>query len=88
MLALGRLIVVGFVVLTVLYVIISVWSRLTRRRKLIRAWEAEGRPGDRDEYLRKGLDEYEDSFRHKLILLVYIVPVVVVAVIIYLTNFY
>jgi hypothetical protein len=88
MLALGRLIVVGFVVLSILYVIISVWSRLTRRRKLIRAWEAEGRPGDRDEYLRKGLEDYDDSLRPKLILLVYIVPVVVVALIIYLTNFH
>jgi hypothetical protein len=88
MLALARLIIVGFVVLSILYVIISVWSRLTRRRKLIRAWEAEGKPGDRDEYLRQGLEDYDDSFRPKLILLVYIVPVVVVALIIYLTNFH
>jgi hypothetical protein len=88
MLALARLIIVGFVVLSILYVIISVWSRLTRRRKLIRAWEAEGKPGDRDEYLRQGLEDYDDSFRPKLILLVYIVPVVVIALIIYLTNFH
>jgi hypothetical protein len=88
MLALGRLIVVGFVVLSIIYVIISVWSRLTRRSKLIRAWNEAGQPGDRDEFLRKGLEEYDDSFRPKLILLVYIVPVVVVALIIYLTNFH
>lgn len=88
MLALGRLIVIGFVVLTIIYVVISVWSRLTRRGKLIRAWKEAGQPGDRDEFLRKGLEEYDDSFRPKLILLVYIVPVVVITLIIYLTNFY
>jgi len=88
MLALGRLIVVGFVVLTIIYVIVSIWSRQVRRRKLRKAWEAAGKPGKREDFVDEGLDDYDDSFRRKLILLVYIVPVVLIAVIIYMMNFY
>ncbi|MBA83637.1 hypothetical protein ACSSNL_06930 [Thalassobius sp. S69A] len=88
MLQLGRLIVVGFVVLTVIYAVVSVWSRMVRRRKLAREWDQEIRQGDREAFIRDGLENYDDSFRRKLILLVYIVPVVLIAVIIYMMNFY
>lgn len=86
MAAFARFAVIGFLVLTVIYVSVSMYSRAARRDKLIRQWEEEGRPGDRDAYLREGLAEYDDSFRKKLLLLIYIVPTVAVAAIIYLTN--
>ncbi|MBR9765617.1 MAG: hypothetical protein GYB53_19390 [Rhodobacteraceae bacterium] len=86
-LAFLRVAVIGFLVATVAYVVVSIWSRQVRRRKLRRDWEDEGRPGDRRDYVEKGLDEYDDSFRRKLILLIYIVPVLVVAFIIYAVNF-
>ncbi|SNY40671.1 hypothetical protein SAMN06297129_0759 [Pseudooceanicola antarcticus] len=82
-----RLALVAFVLLTIAYGIVSLWSRQMRRRKLRKEWEAEGRPGDRRDYVEKGLDEYDDSFRRKLILLIYIVPVLVVAFIVYAVNF-
>lgn len=88
MLQLGRLIVVGFVVLTIIYVVVSIWSRMQRRRKLAREWDDEIRQGDREAFIREGLEDYEDSFRRKLIWLIYIVPVVLIAVIIYMMNFY
>ncbi len=88
MLALARLIVIGFVVLTIIYVGVSIWSRSVRKRKLERRWDEEVKKGDRDDYIEDGLEDYDDSFRRKLILLVYIVPVVVIVTIIYLVNFY
>lgn len=78
---------VGFAVLTVVYVAVSIWSRQVRRGKLRRRWEAEGRPGDRESYVQEGLEDYDDSFRRKLILLVYIVPLAVVCAIIYAVNY-
>lgn len=87
MLAFMRLVIFGFLFLTVLYLAISYWSRTVRARKLEREWEQEGGTGDKDAYIRKGLTEYGTSFRRKLILLVYIVPVVAVVVVIYMTNF-
>lgn len=88
MLALGRLMVIGFVVLTIVYVCLSLYSRSVRRGKLKTWWEEEGRPGDLDTYVTKGLEEYDGSLRRKLILGVYVVPVCVVTLIIYLTNFH
>ena len=63
-----------------------------RRGKLKAQWNLEqmddaAKGGDRDDYIREGLEQYDGSVRRKLILGVYIIPTVLVAVIIYLTNF-
>lgn len=91
MLALGRLVIVGFVVLSVIYVCLSLYSRLMRRRKLKAEWNAESlagnEPGDYDAFMEQGMEDYDQSLRKKLILGVYVVPTLVIAVIIYLTNF-
>lgn len=82
-----RLMLIGFVFLTVIYVILSLWSRSVRRGKLEARWEEDGMTGDKDQWIRAGLEEYDGSVRRKLILGVYVVPVIIVSVIIYLTNF-
>lgn len=87
-LALARLIIVGFIVLTVIYVSLSFYSRSVRRTKLRQKWEEDIRRGDRDEYVRRGLKIYDRSLRRKLLWGVYIVPVVTIAVVIYLVNFH
>ncbi|WP_397543248.1 hypothetical protein [Roseovarius salis] len=88
MVALARLVVVGFVVLTVIYLSLSLYSRSVRRDKLKRWWEEEGRPGDLDTYIDEGMRDYEHSLRRKLIWGVYVVPVSAVALIIYFINFH
>ncbi|WP_412564563.1 hypothetical protein [Thalassobius sp. MITS945101] len=88
MFALARLAFFGFLVLSVLYVGVSIYSRLVRRRKLGKEWDTEIREGDRDAFIRAGLEDYDQSFRRKLILLIYIVPVVVIGLTVYLVNFY
>lgn len=92
MFAFIRLFSMGFIVLTVIYVCLSFYSRAVRRSKLKAQWNLEGLDpqttrGDRDEYIQKGLEEYDGSVRRKLILGVYVIPTVLIAVIIYLTNF-
>ncbi len=87
MFAFVRLFIIGFVILTVIYAGVSLWSRQVRRGKLKRRWKEEGRPGEREAYIKAGLEEYDDSFRRKLILLVYIIPLAVVGTIIYVVNF-
>lgn len=88
MLALLKLIVIGGVVLTVIYIALSLWSRRVRRGKLRREWQDTGRPGDEEAYVEAGLKEYDASVRRKLILGVYIIPIIVIGVITYLTNFH
>jgi hypothetical protein len=86
--ALARLIIVGFIVLTVIYLSLSLYSRSVRRTKLRQKWEEDIRRGDRDAYVRRGLKIYDRSLRRKLLWGVYIVPVVTIAVVIYLVNFH
>ncbi len=88
MIALARLVVFGFIILSVIYIALSFYSRNVRRRKLKEWWEEEGRPGELDAYVEAGLKEYDGSLRRKLILGVYVIPVTVVSAIIYFTNFH
>ncbi|APZ52484.1 hypothetical protein [Salipiger abyssi] len=88
MLALLRLLGIGFVLLTVVYVALSLWSRSVRRRKLEQEWDEAQGPGTRDRFVEEGLKDYDHSLRRKLILGVYILPLCLMALIIYLTNFY
>ena len=91
MIALLRLSIFGFIALTVLYVCVSIYSRSVRREKLEKRWDAapgEGGPEARDAYIEKGMAEYQGGLRRKLIVLVYVVPITVVLVLLYLTNFY
>ncbi|HEY9021404.1 MAG: hypothetical protein QUV10_14880 [Paracoccaceae bacterium] len=87
-LALARLIIVGFIVLTVIYVSLSFYSRSVRRTKLRRKWDEDIRRGDREAFVQRGLKIYDRSLRRKLLWGVYIVPVVGIAVVIYLVNFH
>ncbi len=82
-----RLFFMAFLVLTVIYVGISVWSRLVRKAKLRRQWLEDGARGDREAFVRAGLEDYDGSLRRKLILGVYVIPMVLVAVIIYIVNY-
>ncbi|AJE45505.1 hypothetical protein [Celeribacter indicus] len=82
-----RFMIIGFVVLTVIYVLLRLYVRSLTRERLEEAWEAEGSIGARDAYVEEGIREYEASLRPKLLLLVYIVPVAVFAAVFYITNF-
>ncbi|MFP4275190.1 MAG: hypothetical protein ACLFRU_09200 [Paracoccaceae bacterium] len=88
MIALAKLLVVGFLALTVVYVSLSFYSRAQRREKLEERWAERGRVGDREAFVRRGLERYDGSIRRKLILGVYIVPLVGIALIVYFTNFH
>ncbi len=82
-----RLIVFGFVAMTVVYLLISVYSRSVRREHLEKRWDAEGMEGDRDAFIAEGMRQYEKGLRRRLIRLVYVIPTVVILVLIYILNF-
>ena len=81
-----RLFVILFVVLTVIYVSLSFYSRSVRKSKLKKKWHEGKQLVDRDTFVQRGLERYDGSIRRKLILLVYVVPLVAIGAIIYLTN--
>lgn len=87
MFGLLRLMVIGFAALTVVYLSLSYYSRARRREQLEKQWYADLRVGDREAFVREGLEAYDGSLRRKLILLVYVIPVLAVVFIIYMVNF-
>jgi Ca2+/Na+ antiporter len=82
-----RLVGLAFVVLTVIYICLSFYSRAVRRGKLEAEWLEGGQDVDRDTFVQEGLTRYDSSLRRKLILGVYVVPTLLVMLLIYLTNF-
>ena len=87
MAALARLMVVGFIVLSVIYICLSLYSRSVRKGKLRVEWNEGPKEQSLEAFLEEGLAEYDKSLRRKLILSVYVIPVILVSVVIYLTNF-
>jgi hypothetical protein len=82
-----RLALVGLVVLTLVYWLVSVYSRSVRREKLEKRFDAGGVEGDRTAYVEAGMAQYRKGLRRRLILLVYVVPVISTAVTIYVVNY-
>ena len=77
----------GFVLLSVVYVLVSIYSRSVRREKLEKKFDAGGIAGDRDAYIEAGMQAYNKSLRRRLIWLVYIIPAVGVSATVYFVNY-
>lgn len=82
-----RLILILLVLQTIAYVALSFYSRGVRRRKLETWWDEKGKSGDKAAFVARGLHVYDNSFRRKLILGVYIVPWVAIGALIYFVNY-
>lgn len=85
-----KLVIFGFIALTVIYWSISIYARSVYKERLEETFDAEsGGTGDRaarDAYVAQGLQDYNNSIRPKLIGLVYVVPVIAIGTIMYLIN--
>jgi hypothetical protein len=87
MFAFFRLALVLLLGLTLLYALVSFYSRERRRAKLKRRWSEKGLTGDRRAFIQRGLKQYDHSLRRRSILLVYILPLSAIALVIYMVNF-
>lgn len=85
-----KLVVFGFIGLTVIYFSVALYSRSVRKEKLEDAFDEDhpdgGAPGAREAFIADGMAAYNSSIRPKLIGLVYVVPTVVIGAIIYTIN--
>lgn len=85
-----RVAVFALLGLTVVYWLLAIYARSTERERLEKHWDAAPPDGAdaeaREAFIAEGLEGYEHSLRRKLIWLVYIVPMAVVALIVYLMN--
>ncbi|MCO4840910.1 hypothetical protein OAC63_00770 [Amylibacter sp.] len=83
-----RLAVIGLFFLTIVYICLSWYSRSVRREKLEKQFDAsKEQQGPREQFIDGGLKAYEGSLRAKLIWGVYVIPIILVVVMIYVANF-
>ena len=91
MIGLIRLALFGFVALTLVYLLVSIYSRSIRRERLEKEWDSDpanegSLPDEREAFIEAGMAAYRHSLRRKLIVLVYIIPMAIVAITTYLVN--
>jgi len=87
MLGFLKFFLIGLVGLTVLYGLLSVYVRSLTRERLEKEWEEMGSNGIRNDYVEQGMKDYAQSIRPKLLLGVYILPLITFCVVFYMMNF-
>ncbi|MEM9551362.1 MAG: hypothetical protein AAGA05_09315 [Pseudomonadota bacterium] len=82
-----RLVILLLIVLTVIYVALTMYFRARRREQVEEDWVMNGRTGDLDSRLAEGWDDFRRVLRRRLVVGVYVVPLIGFAVLVYLTNY-
>ena len=86
----GRLALFGLIALTVIYWLLLVYARSLRRERLEKEYDDGSVDGDvkghRDDYIAQRMAKYEHSLKRKLLWLVYVLPIGIVTVLVWL-NF-
>lgn len=85
--ALVRLLGVVLIGCTAMYLSIGFYARARRKEKLAEQWRGDLRVGDRDGWMREEMAKFDKKLRLRLILLVYVVPIVFVALLFYWQNY-
>lgn len=88
MIALLRWAVFGFIGLSIIYLVMLVYLRSTRREALEKRFDAGKEQGPRDEFIAKGMQAYERGLQMRLLGLIYIVPAITFVVIVVVQNFW
>ncbi|MDG4649897.1 hypothetical protein P6F26_15735 [Roseibacterium sp. SDUM158017] len=84
--SLGRMAIVLLVGLTVVYVSLYFYFRSGAKMRLEEDWVMQGRPGDRADWVEERLAPHAERIRNRLLLFVYVVPLVALSVYVYVTN--
>lgn len=76
-----------FVILTIVYIALSWYTRWNRGRELRSAFDATNETSvSRDQYVANGLAQYQRSIRRRLILGVYLLPMAIVVALLIIAN--
>jgi len=86
MLSFGRMAIFLLIGLTVVYVSLYLYWRSGIRMRLEEDWVMEGRPGDRREWVDDRLAPRARRLRRWLIFGVYVLPLAILSVYVYVTN--
>lgn len=87
MIAFFKLALFGYIGLTVLYWLMTIYLRSVERERLEKDYDDGGVSGDRDAYIRQGLATFDHGLKRRLVVLVYIVPTIVIIALVVILNF-
>ncbi|RPE67175.1 hypothetical protein EDD53_1579 [Pacificibacter maritimus] len=87
MLGFLKFFILGFLGLSLLYGLLTIYVRSLTKERLENEWAEMGSIGARDDYVEQGLQDYKKSMRPKLLLGVYIFPMIIFCVVFYMTNY-
>ena len=84
--AFARILGLALVALSIVFVCLWFYARTARREKLEAEWEVNKGPGTRESFVNAGLAAFEGPLRRRLVLWVYVIPIALLCVLIYVTN--
>ena len=86
-----RAIVIWAVVGAVAFFVLRIYGRSLRREALEKEWDANPPEGAdaaaRDAFIEKGMTDYEGSLRNRLLVIIFVLPFIVIAALLYLMNY-
>lgn len=86
MLNFGRMVFLMLIGLTVVYLCLFFYWRSGMRMRLEEDWVMEGRPGNRDDWVDTRLAPKAERLRRWLVFGVYVLPLGLLSVYVYVTN--
>lgn len=77
-----------FGILSLIYIALAAYDRYATRQRL-NDEHATGQAGgiNREDYIQRGMAQYERSWRRRILYGVFAVPVVVIAILVYVANY-
>jgi hypothetical protein len=81
-----RPLILVFLVLVAIHLVLRIWLRLRERRRLAAEWDAGTRLGDRETYLREGMEQYDRSLGKRLLWLTIVGPMAGLVLLLYVLN--
>ena len=75
-----------FLLLGLVHLVLRVWLRLRERQRLATEWETGSRLGERETYVREGMEQYDHSLGKRLLWLTIVGPMAMLILVLYLVN--
>lgn len=82
-----RNLVIIFLLLTLAYAVLSATSNFRQRQKLKSEYHGETEIESKDDFVERGLRDYNRSVRPKMLLGVYIIPFIILVTLIWLAQY-
>lgn len=82
-----RSIVIIFAILSIIYALLSVTANIRQKQKLNSDYNTYNGPDSKAEFIENGLKDYNRSIKPKMLLGIYLIPLIVIVTLISLAQY-